>query len=344
MAPSPANNYNAAPINYLSGFNNPYGYSPLASSRPTQQQTGNSFGGILSNGSSVKSAGQFIQNGFQLPQSGFVNSLGSSLGFASAPSGAPAIGGAIGPTLPGANVGALGTSATLSSVGGAAGIGAFAGSFLGKIGGNATGGSIGGGIGAGIGMAVGGPVGAVVGGLVGGIGGGFFGGSKPPTNASEFYANFTKEGTIGGFSYGAKNAAGYDSYNTSMAQELANYMGQLKPHLGITDFKEAYIRGGVNTKYSPSGQPGFLSVNDTVYGFDPNDLSSRQKAMGQAVAQLARDSGATDEQIKAATTQIEAANSPQGQAKQGMPFVPITNNAKFSEFMAKYNQPPVSTQ
>lgn len=360
MAPSPANNYNVAPINYLSNFNNPYGYSPLASSRPTQQQQGNSsFGGILGNASTLKNAGQFVQNGFQIPQSGFVNSIGSGLGFSSGGLAYSGVGPAALPWaqpgmvansamagLPGVSgaTGALGTTSTLSSTLGAAGIGAFAGNFLGKIGGNSTGGTIGGALGAGLGNIVAPGIGGFIGGAIGGIAGGFFGGGKPPTNASEFDGNLYKDGTISNFSYGAKNASGYSDYNTQMSKEMADYMAKIKPHLGISDFKEAFIRGGVNTKYSPSGQPGFLMVNDTVYGFDPNDMSSRQQAIGQAIAQMARESGATEEQIKTASDAVTAQSSPQGQAQTGVPFVPIKNTTKFNEFMAKYNQPTVSTQ
>lgn len=349
MAPTAVNNYNMpTPVgNYASGYNNPYGgfYNPNAV-QGGQQSPGSS---ILGNASNLQSAGKFAANGFQLPQSTAINNFGASLGFGSGglapiPSGLGAADTSFlsaAQTASGASktgiAGSLGSTSTLSSSLGAAGLGALAGSFLGRIGGNSTGGSIGGGVGAGIGMAIGGPPGAIIGGLIGGIGGGFFGGKKKPTSASEFLGQVGEDGSVGSFSYGAKNAGSYSGYNQSMSQEVADYMTKAKQYLGVEKFTPTSIYGGVNTRHSPSGQPGFIRVNGNQdFGFDPDDPASRQKAIGQAVAAVAKLSGASEDQIKAMADRLAFEATPQGQAQKTMPFIPVQNNQRFAEYMNKF--------
>lgn len=343
LAPTAQNNYNVALPSY--NYNNPYVMAPAT---PVQAQLTSGNSSILGDVSGLRDAGQFVQNGLQFPQSTFLNNVGTSLGFAP---GTVTYGTAFGPSLPGAAQafgpslpstatavpGSLGTTSTLSSSLGAAGLGALAGNFLGRIGGNATGGSIGGGLGAGIGMAVGGPPGAVIGGLLGGIGGGFFGGKKPATSASEFLGGtgVNADGTLSGVSFGAKNAGQYEGYNQSLSQEFSNYLSKAKGVLGV-DFTGTTVRGGVNTRHSPSGQAGYLMVDNKTYGFDPNDPNSRQQAIGQAVADIARQSGASDEQIQQMANQLSYEATPQGQAMKSMPFIPIKDDQRFADFMSKY--------
>lgn len=356
--PTPLNNYNIAPPN--SSYGNPYANANRMV--PVQSQGQGGFGSIISNAQTLKSAGQFIGNGFQLPQSSFINSVGTGLGFAP---GAVSYGSSFGPSVAGAAeafgpaaadagslvAGSTGASATLSSTLGAAGIGALAGNFLGRIGGNATGGSIGGGIGAGIGMAVGGPVGGVIGGLIGGIGGGFFGGGKKPTAASHFNAVVDPNGAYAYTGYGAKNAGQYDGYNQQLSSDISSALQQAKQYLPGINYKNFSISGGVNTLHSGGPEAGYITlyndsktgtgwdtgtdINKSIY-FNPDDPNDKQRAIGEAVAQLALRSGATPEQVQSMSQQIQFNSTPQGQASQSMPFVPIQNNQRFADYMAKY--------
>lgn len=336
-----------------------YGYTPV------QAQAQSSSGGIFSGDNAVSGArqlGSIVKNNFSLPQSQTLNSIGQSLGFAqgaAAPTYLTAgampwqtVGAVANPstaagllsagpsnaiTSGAGNIGALGTS-TLSSTLGAAGIGAFAGSFLGKIGGNSTGGSIGGAIGAGIGNMIAPGIGGVIGGALGGVVGGFFGG-KVGTSASEFGSKINPDGTMNNPGLGAKNAGSYEGYNKSLADEFGAVFEKAKPLLGVTKFNTTELRGGVNTKHSTSGQPGFLEVGGKVFGFNPDDNKSRQEAIGQGIAELARQNGASEEKIK------EIAASLGKNSSSTAYTIPFQDKTKFTDFMNKFKgttdvQPP----
>lgn len=347
------NQFNNTPIavaNQQYTYGNPYASGQYSMTPQTSSAGG---GSIIGDANSLKSAGQFVGNGFSFPQSGFLNNIGTSLGFSSGAVTYPTGAGLIGPSLPGASAmgpflpstgtpvaGSLGISSTLSSTLGAAGLGALAGGFLGRIGGNSTGGSIGGAAGAAIGNAILPGIGGVIGGALGGTLGGFFGGKKVPTQASVFKGKLDESGTIGGSFYVNKNAKQYSSYDTNLEQEINGYLAQFKKQLPELKFKPETIQAGVNTRYSPSGKPGFLQIErdnaNVNFAFDPDNIEERQKAIGQMAARLAKDSGATDEQIKAAADKVAYNMSMQGQVRQNMPFVPIKDNQRFADYMNKY--------
>jgi hypothetical protein len=201
------------------------------------------------------------------------------------------------------------TSASLSSVLGAGALGYFGGGMLAKgLGLNPTGGSIGGALGASAGMAFGGaalsslglqlgsfagPVGALAGGLLGTVAGGLFGG-KPGTSADEFNG-FISKGSFGNFDYGSKNPGSYAGSASSLQQDLSKRLAGASKDLGIT-FADTHIKGGVNTKHSPAGSPGYITVGSSNYGYNPDDPNSRTQAEYQALQQLANQSGYTDTQ------------------------------------------------
>lgn len=238
--------------------------------------------------------------------------------------------------------GSLGTGATLSGVLGAAGLGALAGGFLNSA--NPVAGSVGGGAGAAIGMAVGGPIGAIAGGLLGGLGSKLFGKKKPGTNASEFNMGVGKDGTLGGYSYGEKNPKGYGSYNQEFSDYLSANILDAQKLTGIK-FKEQTLRGGVNTRHSPSGQPGFITVDANAqgvgqnFGFDPNDPKSRQSAVNQAILAMAQNSGANAQQIQVLQDRINGKGQQTGAAPQipayTAPAAKQTGQS-FQQFLAQY--------
>ena len=237
--------------------------------------------------------------------------------------------------------GLLGSS-TLSSTLGAAGLGALAGNFLGKIGGNSTGGSIGGAIGAGIGNLILPGVGGIVGGLIGGIGGGFFGGKSKPTAASQASWKTDDAGNLSLVEYGEKNPGQYAGFNQNLNDAVTTSYNKAKDYLatqGVTLKSPTNFGGGVNTLHSPANTPGFMNLNGKVFGFDPDNYDSINSAVGQSIAYLAKQSGATDEQIKAMSEQL--AKDAQV-AKTGGPAPMIPNsaptapNTSFTDFVNNY--------
>lgn len=336
---SNAYNSGGSNLNTNNTFQTPQGtYYFQPSSQQQQQPSGvNSL---------IKSAGQYASNGFTSNATNAANIFGAqNFGLSAGNVGAISAGGAtesISPALAaadpsllssgaGAVEGSLST-ASLSGILGATGIGALAGNFLGKIGGNSTGGSIGGGIGAGIGMAIGGPPGAIVGGLIGGIGGGFFGGNAKPTAASEGSYKFNADGSVTYAGGGEKNPGPYSGFNQQLGNMLSSSFDNTKQYLtGLgLDLKPLDFRGGVNTLHSGTGQPGFLQVAGQNIGFDPSNQDSINKAIGQAMSAVAKNSGATDAQVKQIASQIEST-----QNDSGMPNVPLSQG-QFSDFMNKY--------
>lgn len=362
---SPGGAYFYAPTNtfnpYFNGTTgNPFAGTPVGNGyyNPGASSSGysanimgdNGGGGFMSPTdmySGLKSAGNFISNGFSLPQSNFINDIGASIGFGSGAAPAIPSGLTAGETsflqaaqtasgIGEGTAGALGTS-TLSSTLGAAGIGAFAGSFLGRIGGNTTGGTIGGGLGAGIGMAVGGPVGGIIGGLIGGIGGGFFGG-KPGTAASEGNYRFNADGSVVYTGGGEKNAGGYSGFNQHLGQMYADSFDKAKKYmtgLGI-ELQPMDFRAGVNTRHSPSGQPGYVQVGGQTFGFDPDNQDSINTALGQTLSAIAKAQGATDAQIAGMADSLRFDASAKGQGLKSMPKIKLTSG-QFANYMAKFN-------
>ena len=351
--PTPQNNYN-------------YG-APIGTS---QSSSGTGLGSPTDLVSNAQTLGSFAKNGFSLPQSSFVNNLGAGLGFAPGSlsytaagalpwqtAGAianPAMAGTAGVSATTGTSSMLGAS-TLSSTLGAAGIGALAGSFLGKIGGNSTGGSIGGAIGAGAGMAgafsaiglAGGPVGAIVGGLVGGIAGGFFGGSKKPTATYQDQLTSSPNG-VDVLSNTGKNggsvAPAVQSFNKQLSNATKDAYNYLKP-LGI-DISGFGVVNGYNTLYSPTGTGGYTYVgintpqntknySDELIGWSADDPDSQQAAISKAVATMASRAGASQEQINQMVQQLAINSTPQGQAYNSQPIVPVTG-AQFEAYMTKY--------
>ena len=360
LAPTAANNYYAS----VGSPQNPYGFAPQGNrfSNAPQEQPSSGGGDDGTSATDFLDFSKNFDSKFNLPQSNFINDIGSTLGFGSGAvtytgaGGAPAVFGpltngatqfGVGPFSPTTAVGvegALGTSATLSSTLGAAGIGALAGGFLGKIGGSEVGGSVGGGLGAGIGFAVGGPIGGVIGGLIGGIGGGFFGGGKPATSASEFLGNTSNTAGVtglSGISFGAKNAGAYSGFNEALSQQISHGLGGIHPYLGIDSYVHHVIRGGVNTLHSGSGQPGFIQLGGHVHGgggiqigFDPGDNESIAGAVQEAVRQTALRSGVTQEQFDQAMGDLALSGVPDGnQFTTDQPFIPINNETTFQQYM-----------
>lgn len=351
--------YNAAIASPYT-VNTQYGFMNAAPQK--QEQSGPSFG--LDN---LSSGGNIVKNGFNLPQSNFINNAGAALGFSPGTlsytaagalpwqtAGAianPAMAGQAGVGLTQGTSSALGAG-TFSSALGAAGIGAFAGNFLGKIGGNSTGGSIGGAIGAGIGMAVGGPIGGVIGGTIGGTIGGFFGGKSKPTSASEFGLDGLKsDGSFVNARVGTK-AAGSEQ-GQAMMDKLGTYMQSASKNLGI-DFSKSQesgtsFRGGFNSLRSGGPSPYFLTiqghgvdetnpdaVTKTTY-FDPNNPDEADKAYREAVKAAARRSGYTDmAAIDTLFDQQKFDTTTAGKQAKAMPFIPIKDNQRFADFMGKF--------
>jgi len=320
--------------------------------------------------SNAQTLGSFAKNGFNLPQSSFVNNIGAGLGFApgslsyTAAGALPwqTVGAIANPAMAGtAGVGATqGSSAllgggTLSGALGAAGIGALAGGFLGKIGGNSTGGSIGGAIGAGAGMAgafstiglAGGPVGAIVGGLVGGIAGGFFGGKKPPTATYQDQLASSPNG-VDVLSNTGKNggsvAPAVQAFNKQLSAATKDAYNYLKP-LGI-DISGFGVVNGYNTLYSPTGTGGYTYIgintpqntknySDELIGWSADDPDSQQAAIAKSIATMASRAGASQDQINQMAQQLAINSTPQGQAYNGQPIIPVTGS-QFADYMTKF--------
>lgn len=338
------------------GFNNssssPYSYGLMTPQAQTQQQS-NPVSSILSNGSSIKSAGQFISNGFQLPQSQFINGIGAQLGFNAGTGGATeAISSSLAaadPSLVASGAGAvpesglLGSS-TLSSTLGAAGLGALAGNFLGKIGGNSTGGSIGGAAGAAIGNLIVPGVGGIVGGLIGGIGGGFFGGKKGTATYVEGF-KLDDNNTWASTGIGQKNGASVQGPVQQFNSNLTDAFSKAQSYLSAQglSLKDITIAGGINTKHHQYGlgTSGYLSVGNGAnnqigaYGWESGDQKSQQNAIQQAITAAAKQAGATPDQIKGMFDTIAKQEAPGGDT----PLIkaPTGNgNTKWSDFISNY--------
>ncbi len=269
-----------------------------------------------------------------------INNFGMGLGFGSGGGAAEAISPALAAADPSlvasgasvssgaASAGSL-TGASLSGVLGAAGLGALGGGILAHaLGENSTGGSIGGAIGAGIGMALFGPLGAVGGGALGSVVGGLFGNNTAPTSAAEGAYTLSPDGSVKLSGQGAKNAGSYSGYPSSIATALNSQFSNAEKTMGIT-FDKTDFRAGVNTKYSPSGQPGYIEVGGKEFGFAPGNMQSQTDAVNQAVIYMAQKNGATPEQI------ANYNNSSQSNLQAMAPSLP--NNPKGNEEQSSWN-------
>lgn len=337
-----------------------YNINPQAVQQVPAQGGGPNLLSVANQGRSI------INNGFSLPQSQFVNSIGGSLGFASTAPAATYTGvagslpwqtaGALAPTtgasttLPwlaggveqagtvtqGAGVfgSGIGGASTLSGTLGAAGLGALAGNFLGKIGGNSTSGSIGGGLGAGIGMAVGGPVGAVIGGAIGGIAGGFFGNKSKPTQSDTYGALITESGGLGQGGATGKNAGSYAGFGKSNLTSFSSMAQAASKDLGIKWDKSQQVNAGISTlhggAYFDFGLPN--EGPRERFTFNQKDPKSSQEAAAGMLKALAKKSGYTD------TAALDAwiAKNSAGQSAGSGVQIPIQNKQKFDDFIAKF--------
>lgn len=253
---------------------------------------GNPFSGTTGGiTSAINSAGASTGLfGSGLTSSGLTAAESNFLGMASQAAGIQ------GPINTGLTTGALGGTASLSGVLGAGSLGAFGGGMLaGALGLNQTGGSIGGGLGAAIGMMTPlGPLGAVLGGAAGSVLGGLFGKKKAGTSADEFGGRIGATGSFGDtLGFGSKNAGGYAGTAKRLSSQLGDMFSSASSALGIK-FSDLSIRGGVNTKHSPSGQAGFLGVGDKMFGFDPSNNKSMAAAEYEALKYAAEKSGYKD--------------------------------------------------
>jgi len=357
--PTPQNSYNTAPVNYgySSQFYSPYSMAPASN--------GNSGGGSIispSNiGSIAKQGGQFVSNGFSLPQSSFVNNIGTGLGFAPGSVSYTAAGslpwqtaGSIAnPAMAGmegvgSTVGSLGTSSTLSSTLGAAGIGALAGSFLGRIGGNSMGGSVGGAIGAGIGNMIAPGIGGVIGGALGGTIGGFFGGGKPKTNADTFTARLTESGATEGYENRAINAQQTAGFAQNQNNNISSIFSGAAKDLGIKFNKDIVLGGGISTKHPQAGGDSHIWLDDKQNGttlvnqyYQGGDVEGENRAYLAALKAAAAQSGYTDSAAIDTwfANKVAQQNAPQAAAgSSGMPFIPIKDNQRFADFMGKFKE------
>jgi len=249
----------------------------------------------------------------------------------------------IGTELPGVSGTGLlgGTSATGALAG--AGIGGLVGTFNPLVK-NKTGGQVGGAVGGAIGMSVGGPIGSAVGGFIGSTLGGLVGGGKPHPGASyeailDDKYDYTQPSTL------AKHM-GTEGV-TQISQEMSPYLKNLQ-YMGIKIPAETsvgtYIESsgnGVLFYRNKDERNADTKTNKITY--DPNNNADRARAYNELSMQLAKQGGATPEQLQSLQSYI-----PEGtQASQGIgvaaPNVAVKDlntkmpNNDWAGFMKSYN-------
>jgi hypothetical protein len=265
---------------------------------------------------------------------GFVNDIGSAIGFGTPGSSVP---------------GALGTTGTLSGVGTAATIGGFTGKYIGKfIGGNSAGASTGGAIGAGIGYAVGGPVGGVVGNVAGSVIGSFFGGGKPHPASAAMSLDIGADGTLNNVGIGSKHAG--DEVGKKLSDDLQSYLKSQSKKYGvqyknITGVRAAYDPGFYGTdgvvvvstdpNFSKDrGLQGIKQSNDTtkVFNYSQNDKAARQKAYDDAFKFMVTSSGLDYDQV------IAAKNTAAAGQQSAFNIRPTNEPSAFQQFLTNYRE------
>lgn len=249
----------------------------------------------------------------------------------------------LGTELPGtAGTGLLGgTSATGLLAG--AGIGGVIGSFNPFVK-NATGGSVGGAAGGAIGMAFGGPIGSAVGGFIGSTLGGLVGKKKPKPGAS-FEAILDDKYDYTSPSVLAKHM-GTEGV-TSVSQEISPYLKNLQS-MGIkipaeTSVGTYFEQNGNGVLFYRSKDERTADTKTNKINYDPNNAQDKARAYNELSMQLARQGGATDEQLNSLQSFIPAGT----QASQGIgvaaPQVAVKDlnpnmaNNDWAGFMKTYN-------
>lgn len=201
---------------------------------------------------------------------GWLNSLGTSLGFSGGPAATAAgtSGRLAAINSGGAAASNLFGSATLSGTLGAAGIGAFGGGLLAQFtGGNQLGGSIGGGLGAGAGFIIGGPVGAAIGGTAGSLLGSLFGpGKSVGENAA---ARIVGNSGVGGLRLGGTGADNGGSIDgvVAVAQAAIDALNGLAQKLNLTLASPQSVLGSRNYIGSGAAARGYGSAEAFVTAY-----------------------------------------------------------------------------
>ncbi len=238
------------------------------------------------------------------------------------------------------DAGASTFGATLGGTLGAAGLGAMGGGILASaLGENATGGSIGGALGAAIGNMILPGIGGIIGGIGGSIFGGAFGNNTPATQAAEGVYTIDKTGQVVLAGSGNKNPQNNSGIQNQLATQFNQQIEQAKS-IGIDlQYNPSKFRAGVNTLYSPSGQPGYIQVGGKTLAFSPGNQTSQTNAVNSAVLQLAKQNGATPEQLTALTAAFKGTGA-QGTINNQAPSIPnnptSSGPSDFQKFVAEY--------